>query len=79
MKNITTGQRVVAQGQDLLLVVEHSSDVNVSIKTTGGTFVPMILITEDSATYLPGYPGATYQITFASGLVDIHGACQVLP
>lgn len=77
MKNITTGQTITCQGQDVLLVVDHSADVTVSIKTTAGSFVPIKTLTEDGGLPLPGYAGTVYQITFGAGVVDVHGACVV--
>lgn len=77
MKTLSTGNTITCQGETLLLVVNYASDVTVSVQSSTGQFVPLEVITASAGRSLPGAIGLVYQVTFASGTVDVHGSCQV--
>ncbi len=74
MRTISTGDILTCTGQQVLVLIEYASDpVSVAMLNSTGTPVPLSSYTENCVVTLPGHPGARYQITFASGAVDVAG------
>lgn len=78
MQNVTTGQTITCQGEELLLVCKYvSGSIEIAIKMTDGSFEPMQFITESKGHTLKGTAGTVYRVTHTAGLVNVHGACVV--
>lgn len=77
MRNTPSGTVITCHGSDLMLTVDHVSDVTVEVLSSSGTWVAVSTITTSEAVILPGHPGTQYRPTYASGTVDVHGSCSL--